>query len=146
MRIVGALNLAFGLGGGIYSAAMLSWKWRNLPGAPSMSAWTVFLSLLAISSLLVALLIHLGIRLLGRDESAIRRTAVIFSVEICYFLGYVALFWIVIPLRSPTWPGLAGHFFGMIQGPLAPQIVTGYPVLGLLAMLLIGRRNRIARG
>jgi hypothetical protein len=142
MRIVGGLNLALGFGGIAYSAVMLSERWRMLPGGPSMSAWIVFLSLLGASILLVGCLIYLGIRLLCRDEAAIGRTAVLFGAEMFYFLAYVVLFWIVIPLKNAQWPGLAGHLFGMIQGPLTPQIVTGYPVLGLLAMVLIRRRDQ----
>jgi hypothetical protein len=144
MQIVGALNLVFGLIGGVYSATMLIGRWRILPGNHSGSAWVVFLSLLAISSVLVGLLAYSGTRLLSRDESAIRITAFLFAVQLLYFLAYVTIFWLVIPVRNPAWAGLHGQFFGMIQGPLAPQIITGYPVLGLIAMLLITRRKRPA--
>jgi hypothetical protein len=143
MRLFGGLNLAFGIAGFLYSGLMLSRTWRDLPGTRSEIAWIVFLSVLTVGTLLVGSLFYLGIRLLARDESAIRSTATLFGFEMCFFAIYVIIFWIVIPANEGYWPGLAGHLLGMMQGPLVPQIVTGYPLFGLLAMLLIkpGRDN-----
>jgi len=145
MRIVGGLNVIFGAGGFWYSAVMLSAKWRTAPGNPSKSAWYVFISLLVLSSVLVSLVVYLGVCLLKRGEDAVRGATIVFAAEILCFLVYVPLFWLVLPLYAPAWPGSAGHLPGMMLGPLVPQIATGYPLLGLLAMLLIWPRKASGR-
>jgi hypothetical protein len=143
MFAVGGLNILFFVGGVWYSAAMLSRSWHPLNELRSTGAWATFLVLITISTGLVACLAYLGKRLLSGDEAAIRHTTITFVSEILFVLVYVVLFWIVLPLRWPDFPGRTAHFLGMTQGPLGPQIATGYPVLGLIVMVLLrlGKRS-----
>jgi hypothetical protein len=145
MFAVGGLNILFFVGGVWYSAAMLSRSWHPLNQLRSTGTWATFLVLITISTGLVACLAYLGIRLIKGDEAAIRHTMVTFVSEILFFLIYVVLCWIVLPLSWPDWPGRTAHFLGLV--PLDPQIATGYPVLGLIVMALLrpGKRSGTPR-
>jgi len=142
MFAVGGLNILFFVVGVWYSAAILSRSWHPLDELRSLGAWATFLVLITISTGLAAYLAYLGKRLLSGDEAAIRCTMITFASEILFFLIYVVVCWIVLPLRWPDWPGRTAHLLGVIQGPLCPQIVTGYPVLGLIVSLLLTSAKR----
>jgi drug/metabolite transporter (DMT)-like permease len=145
MFAVGGLNILFFVAGVWYSAAMLSRPWHPLNELRSIGAWATFLVLITISTGLAACLAYLGIRLLKGDEAAIRYTTITFATEILFVLVYVVLFWLVLPIQWPDWPGRTAHFLGVI--PLDPQIATGYPVLGLIVMALLrpGKRSGTPR-
>ena len=75
---------------------------------------------------------YLGIHMIRGNESAIRDTALILSVEIVYFCAGVIVFWLLFP--SPV---IGVGFIGIARSALDPQVVTGYPVWGLISMLLL---------
>lgn len=142
MRVVGSLNLLFGVGGLYYFAVRLSWRWHDWPGSPSLGAWFAFAVLSTLTTSLVCSLSYFGIRLLIGDESAIRKTAVVFGAEILYFLTDVIVFWLILPMHNPQLTEITAGFFGIASGPLDPQVATGYPLFGLAAMLLLMKTKR----
>jgi hypothetical protein len=99
----------------------------------------------AVSVAMILYLGFLGIRLMRGDASALFQLCLLFVVEIAYFGGIVYVTWFVLP---DTMSDLAVNFWGMAQNPLVPQIVTGFPLVGLiisLVMLLIRRSPKSAR-
>jgi hypothetical protein len=138
VRLIGALNILYGSLGVIYFALMLSWHWHKWPGAPSPRDWFVFLVLSALSITLIAYLIFLGIRLLQNDRTAIRSTSTVLAIELIYFLATTVLFWLILP---PSKASVAIGFWEMAQDPLAPQIITAYPLIGLLVTLILSRKK-----
>jgi hypothetical protein len=141
MRVVGILNSVIGILSFCYFGAWLFrgvWRHLNEPPQPVVN-WTVFLVLTAISGYFVVALMYWGIRLMKTDGSAIKPTAVLFAMEILFFIFYVVVFWIVLPLQGYD---VRGHVIGLDL--LAVQTITGYPVLGLLALLLLTRRRKAA--
>ena len=140
MRTVGALNVLFSAFGFYYFALRLSYSWHGRwPGSPTATDWFVFLTLSALTCGLVASVGYLGVRLLRGDESVIITTAVVFGAEIVYFLGDILLFWVLLRSR----PEITVGFFGIAQIPLDPQLVTGYPLLGGVALLLARIRRSV---
>jgi hypothetical protein len=141
IRGIGALNVFFGVTGLGYFAIMIGWRWSDLPRVAS-NAWFLFLLLSSLSTLLVGVLVYMGVRLLRKDEAAVRGSAIAFGGEIFYFLAYVVVFWLVLPLHGAAWQGPPiVHMLSVVQGPLAPQIITGYPVFGLVVTLILARRR-----
>ena len=142
MRALGVLNLFFSGIGLCYFAWQL-WRIGKPVNrlSPPIWAWAVFTVLSIMSLALVACLIRLGIRLLNRDDGAIRPLSIVFSAEILYFFASIVLFWLVIPSYAPTMRTMSVGFFDSAQGALDPQVVTGYPLLGLLATLFLQRRR-----
>jgi len=142
MRVLGTLNLAFS-GIGLCYFAWLLWRIGKPVSrlTPTVWAWAFFKVLSIMSIALIASLIHLGIRLLNLDDSAIRPLSIVFSAEILYFFASVFLFWLVIPSHAPTMRAMSVGFFDSAQSALDPQVVTGYPLWGLLATLFLQRRR-----
>jgi hypothetical protein len=138
MRVVGLLNLLYGIFGICYFAAILSW--HNWTGSRSLLSWLIFLLLSGFSIGLIVYLGYLGIRLMRKDRTAIRPAALVFGVEILYFLLGVEIFWIALPESMAP---VAVGFWEMALGPIDPQIVTGDPLLGLLAMFIVRSRKRV---
>jgi hypothetical protein len=138
MRIVGVLNLLCSVLGIFYFAIQLSWHWHRWPGAPSFFDWLVFLALSAVNISLVVYLGFLGVRLLRKDRAAIRSTSIVLAIELIYFFASTVLFWLILP---PSKASLTIGFWGMAQDPLAPQILTAYPLIGLVVTLLLLRSS-----
>lgn len=106
------------------------------PGSPHLRDWLIFALLSAFTLGLTSYLGYLATRLARGDEAAIQPMRVLWWIEIAYFCANVAVFWQIIPSTNP---GLTLGFFSFPEGPFDPQLVTGYPVIGLIAVFLLSR-------
>jgi hypothetical protein len=134
MRVLGALNLAFVALGALYAASMLQVHWNNWPGSPNYQEWVVFVVLNAISIYLILYLGYLGMRLIRKDATALWQLCMFFAGEIAYFVAVVYITSFVLPASMST---IAVGFWAMALNPLVPQVVTGYPLVGLVIALVI---------
>lgn len=137
MRAVGTLNILFGVTGLCYFAVIVAWRRASLPGMAS-GAWFIFLSLSFASTVIVSFAVYVGIRLLKKDDAGLKSVAITFGAEIAYFVIYVVVFWLVLPLHGAGRSVFVASTLGM--GPLDPQIATGYPLFGLIVTLLLRRQ------
>jgi len=137
LAFFGVLNLVFGVLGLLQFGYQLSWHWSrwHFP----FYAWIVFLLMSTISLFLVVTLGYLGILLLQGKRSAVVKTAWVCVAEVAYVVVDVVLFWRIYPD-----PHISIGFWGNAQAPLTPQLIAAYPVITLVAMLLIYRRLRNA--
>ncbi len=139
MRILGGLNVLFGLDGIWYFITRLTWHFQKTSVVYSARDWTIF-SLLSFCTLsMVSSLVYLGIRLIIGNKTCLPITTFIFAAEILYFFADAVN---VVPFN----PSLATHiplsFWGVAAGPIAPQIVTAYPLLGIIICIFLLRGNR----
>ena len=143
MRILGVLNIMY-VAIGIWFSAIMVWAhWRNWPGNPSSLDWAVFVFLYAISPLMIASLAYLGMRLIRKDARAILQLGLLFVAEMVYFFVLTTVTWLILPMSLSK---IAVGFWGLSQDPLAPQVVTGYPLLGLvLTLVLLLMRRKLPK-
>ena len=123
MRILGSLNILSFPAGIYYAAVAATWPWVHWSKPPSSIYWFFFLLFLVVNLALISLLAYLGVRLLKGDERAILRTSAVLFAEIVSFWLNMCVFWIWIPKYVPV--------FTSSGDLLAPQIVSGYVVIGL---------------
>jgi membrane protease YdiL (CAAX protease family) len=141
-RILGIINLLFVALGAYYSVVMIHAHWNKWPGNPTSFDWLVFLCLYAVSLLMLLYLGYLGVRLIKKDESALWKLSLLFVTEMVYFYVFVTVTWVVMPMSTSK---IAVGLWGRSQDPLAPQIITGYPLIGLIVTLIILLMRRISR-
>jgi hypothetical protein len=137
MRILGSLNILSFPAGIYYAAVAATWPWVHWSKPPSSIYWFFFLLFLVVNLALISLLAYLGVRLLKGDERAILRTSAVLFAEIVSFWLNMCVFWIWIPKYVPV--------FTSSGDLLAPQIVSGYVVIGLAVTLMLAFLNRKAR-
>ena len=140
MRILGALNILYVAISAWYSVIMVHMHWNRWPGNPTSMNWAVFLFLYALSAVMIVYLAYLGIRLIRKDSKVLLQLCFLFVAEMVYFFVFVTVTWVILPMSMSK---IAVGFWGMAQDPLAPQVITGYPLVGLvfaLFMLLMRRR------
>jgi hypothetical protein len=97
----------------------------------------VFFTMTSINVVFLALLICAGVLLLRFRRSGITFCISVFAGELIYFLGEGP----VGPIDSQWSQALAGAQ-GVGNMGLAPQIVTGYPLIGLIILILVRRSLR----
>jgi hypothetical protein len=134
MRVLGALNIAFVVLGAFYAASILHMHWNKWPVTPAYQDWMIFAALSAFSIFLLAYLGYLGIRLLRRDSGALWKLCTFFLGEIAYF---AVAFYITSFALPESMTAVAVGFWAMGLNPLVPQVVTGYPLVGLVISLVI---------
>jgi hypothetical protein len=134
MRLFGGLNILVALFGLYYSFYMLQMHWHHWPGNPSHLDWAVFLTLSLLSTFIILYLGYLGVRLIKRDVGALRKVCLVFIFEILYFWADVIVNW---NLVSPSRITIQVGFWGIALAPLDPQIVTGYPLIGIVATIVL---------
>jgi len=134
MRVLGALNISFVALGAFYSASIMHMRWNKWPVSPAYQDWMIFAALSAMSIFLITYLGYLGIRLIRRDSRALWPLCTFFLGEIAYF---VAVFYITSFALPESMTTVAAGFWGLGLNPLIPQIVTGYPLVGLVIALVI---------
>lgn len=78
---------------------------------------------------MVILLAYLGIRLIIGNKTDLRIVVFLFAAEILYFFADATIFVLIHP-SSVTHIEIG--FWGLAASPIAPQIVTGYPLLGII--------------
>jgi len=140
MRVMGLLNVLFGLVGIWYFIVCLNWYLHKSSVAHGTRDWAIF-SLLSFCTLsMVSSLAYLGIRLIILKEAAPRVMIPIFAAEILYFF-FDAAFFAIIPV--PVTRAEVG-FWGLAASPIAPQIITGYPLLGIIVCVVLLVRGGVA--
>lgn len=138
-RVIGALNCAFSVIGICMFLYLVKIHWNNWPGNPGTISWGIFVILNALSLCLVGSLAFYGVSLLKGNEVGLRPARNILIAEIIYFILNICLFW---SNAFASHRALTVGFFGIAQGPIMPQIVTGYPVFGLLTIIILLRLDR----
>ena len=136
-RILGTLNLIFG-GLGLIALLFNAVGYHGLPASfiqeygPFMPK--PFHEMVIASVILLPLLVLVGILLWRANRSAVVLCGMVFVAELIYFVA----FWYRWPLGiSPlNWPIVAT---GLLNFGLYLQIVTAYPVIGLI---LLGMTRR----
>jgi hypothetical protein len=139
MRILGIFNILYCISGVYYFAAVASWHWDKLRGYTSGFEWFIFAILFVISLSLVGAVGYLGVRAFAGDKLALKLLAIVFAAELAYFVVDVVVFWLVLP------PSMDHVVLGLWEAPedlLAPQIITGYPLLGIIVSLILHFRSR----
>ena len=139
VRVIGALNCAFSGIGMCMFLYLVKIHWNNWPGNPGLLSWGIFVTLSALSLCLVGSLAFYGVTLLKGNEVGLRPTRNILIAEIVYFALDVCLFWNHTAISHSA---LTTGFWGIAEGPFMPQIVAGYPVFGLLAIIILMRLGR----
>ena len=134
MRILGGLNILQFPAGIYFTAVLISWHWRHWPMPPSNIYWYFFYLFFGLNLALTALLAYLGWRLIWGDERAILITSLVLFLEIVSFFTSTVVFWLILPKYVPV--------FDIPGDLLAPQVLTGYPVIGLVITLLLAIRIR----
>jgi len=94
----------------------------------------IFVLFLVVNLALISLLAYLGVRLLKGDEAAILHTSAVLFAEIVSFFLSTYVFWYHFPKYVPV--------FDTCTDLIGPQIVTGYPVLGMVVTLVLAMRIR----
>ena len=98
MRILGLLNVFFGIVGIWYFIMELSWHFQKWSAAYGARDWAV-LSLFSLCTLLlICSLGYSGLRLIAGDKTVLRFTIIVFVLEILYFFADVIVFWIILPV------------------------------------------------
>jgi hypothetical protein len=134
MRILGSLNIVCFLTGICYTVLAATRPWVHRVKPPSDIYWLIFALFLGVNLVLISMLAYFGVRLLKGDETAILHTSAVFSAEIMSFILSTSLFWYHFPKYVPEFDTCADIF--------APQILTGYPVIGIVATLVLAMRIR----
>lgn len=139
MRILGALNVLFGFYGLWFFITLLTLHFQRAPVVYNIRDWTVFSLLSFCTVLMVSSLAYLGIRLIIGSKTNLRLMIFIFAAEILYFSANAVN---VVPFN----PSLATHFpisfWQLAVSPIGPQIVTGYPLLGIVVCIVLLRRRK----
>jgi hypothetical protein len=134
MRVLGALNISFTALGAFYAASMFHMSWKKWPGPPVYQDWVIFVVLNAISIYLILYLGYLGVRLIRKDAKVLWQLCMFFVGEIAYFVAVVYITSFVLPASMST---VAVGFWAAALNPLVPQIVTGFPLVGLVISMVI---------
>jgi len=141
MRAFGVANLCFVARGSwlIYETLRGYARVTRMP--PDLSVRppgfsTAFLTLTSINAGLLMLLLCAGFLLIGLRRRAVLVCNVVFIAEIILFL---------IPTPVPATNLLRALSAASAVGNMgiAPQILTGYPILGLLVLNLLGRSRKL---
>ena len=140
MRILGVLNALFGLVGIWYFITRLTGHFQKTSVVYSTRDWTIFSLLSFCTLLMVSSLAYLGIRLIiTGNRTNLRLMVFIFAAEILYFFANAVNFVLISP--SPV-THLEISFGGLAAGPIAPQVVTGYPLLGIVICIVLLRKGK----
>src|ERR1700733_8656441 len=117
VRIIGALNCAFGALGIYMFIYLIVLHWNNWPGSPGRLSWILFVILSASTVCLVGGLTFYGVYLIKGNELGLRPSRNILIAEIVYFILDIVLFW---NRASMSHSALTVGFFGIAEGPLMP--------------------------
>lgn len=139
MRTLGIFNVLFSASGIIYFSLMALWRWKTWITLTSTFEWLIFATLCVICLTLVTLVGYLGKRVFAGDKAVLKYLAIVFAIELVYFVVDVAVFWLVLPTSMDH---VVLGFWEAAEDFLTPQIVTGYPLWGIIASLILHFRSR----
>ena len=138
IRCLGWLTFLYCLFGAVFYVWQFFAVSGDWPGSPTLADWALFAALSTVTVGTNGYLGHQALRLARADEAALRSMRMLWWIEILYFCADVVVFWQIMPAaKAPLMVG----FFGLAAGPFVPQIVTGYPVIGLIVVSLLSRRH-----
>lgn len=144
MRILGSLNVLFGSVGLWFFITRLTWHFQKAPVVYSTRDWAAF-SLLSLCTLsMVTLLAYLGIRLIIGNKTDLRLMAFLFVAEILYFFADATIFMLFRVTNPSSITDIEIGFWGLAAFPIAPQIVTGYPLVGIIVCVVLLLRSGLA--
>ena len=132
MRSIGLLNLIFSALGIYYFAGMTLERWQYIQSGFSSQEWTLYGVTLVLSVSFLIAETYLGFLLIRGVEKAVLPSVVVFSGLLVYSMLEATPF--LIPLRLT-----GAEFLG--TGPLHPQKAFFYPLIGLIAALLLRPRK-----
>jgi magnesium-transporting ATPase (P-type) len=137
---IGILNIVFFAAGIWYTAitvrGFLAWKSTHGWSTPHFPA--VFIAMTSINAILLLSLAYSGICLLQLRRAGVILSNIVFASELIWFLLVQGLLALTPSLISSS-VGAAG---GVGNMGIAPQILTGYPVVALIVLNLADRKER----
>jgi hypothetical protein len=136
-RVLGVLNLLFA-GVGLIALLINFVGFRHLPSSftgESPFLYRAFYPMSAASLLLLAFLAYSGVQLLRRASFASALCAVVFWAEIIFLIVFCVAW--RLPFSPVSTVAVAA---GLTNLGLALQLITGYPVLGLIALKMRQRK------
>jgi hypothetical protein len=144
LRLFGVANIVF-VATGVVALTFQIWASNlfqaELVGKGSSVIWGANRVGQIAAGLFLVLLAYASARLLQRKADAIRVTSVILAAELAYIA--VAGLFLCLSLGSLELTLKGAIIFNL---GIAPQILTGYPVIGLILLnRLVRRRGRVAR-
>lgn len=139
VRIVGVLNIVFMAFGAYYFSVLLLLHWQKWPGHPSNFDWLIFALLSSTCLFFIGFVGYSGVQLIRGSLSILGPLAVVFVLEILFFVSTFVLFWMILPTSRAT---IAVGFWGIAQSPIVPQVITGYPIVGTIVVLLLGKNKK----
>jgi hypothetical protein len=143
MRVMGALNIACFVFGVLDYGVILQYNHHHGTVSPGTVGWILFIVQSAVTICLSGCLAYLGYPLIHGNFSALRPTLIVFVCEILYFAIATEIVWVLLPRLGNRWTAdLTGGFLTIPDFVLAPQVATGYPLLGILAIWFLMRRAR----
>jgi hypothetical protein len=138
-RAVGAFNIFFAIIG-LGALALQSWAFSLFPsevtGGPGEPVKLAFRIGQVSSIVLLPLLAYFGLQLIRLRAKLIKPCAFLFVAEMVYFL-LIKLFWPWIFSRGM----LIAIRGGLLNVGLGLQILTGYPLLALIALYVLYRKS-----
>ena len=138
MRILGVLNMLAGIAGIWFFIVDLDWHFQKLPSVHDWASWSVFCLLSLCTLSLVSSLAYCGIRLVIGDRSVLRLTIIVYVAEILYFIADVLVFWLIVP---ESMAHIAIGFWERAWDLIAPQIITAFPLLGIIVCVVLLRKG-----
>jgi hypothetical protein len=137
-RVVGAFNIFFAIIG-LGALALQSWAFSLFPsevtGGPGDPVKLAFRIGQLSSIVLLPLLAYFGLQLIRLRTKLIKPCAFLFVAEMVYLL-LIRLFWPWI--FSPSM--LRAIRIGLLNAGFGLQILTGYPLIALIALYLLHRK------
>jgi cytochrome bd-type quinol oxidase subunit 2 len=108
-------------------------------------ATATFVMFFAINLLIILALLIIAVRLLRGNKRAAYEARLLFAVSILYFIVDVIVCWLILPELVDRRTMLAIWTGKSAELPFSVQIVTGFPLIGLiLSVLLIRKGSRSA--
>jgi hypothetical protein len=142
MRILGMLNVLFGLVGLWFFIIRLTWHFEKASVVYSTRDWAMFSLLSFCTSSMVTFLAYLGIKLIIGKKTDLRLMVFLFAAEILYFWVNATIFVQIYPSVTNIEIG----FWQLAVSPIAPQIISGYSLLGIIiCVVLLLRGDSVAQ-
>lgn len=142
LRFFGVVNVGLGLFG-LYLMLETLWLMKGAYGMPQYATprfkpllWGLSVLQITFNSVLVTA----GVKLVRLRRDGMILSLRLFVVEIAYYLGTTFGLIFLLPHRNPLLKSI-DTAKTLTDIPLMPQVLTLYPVIGLVAMLWLLRRS-----
>jgi hypothetical protein len=139
LRFIGVANLLF-VGAGVVALRFQVWVFNFLTeevvGNRSSPIWHANRVGQIAAALLLVSLVYAGVRLLQGKASALGLTSAILASELTYALVVLLFWWVMLRDFELSLKSLI--FFNL---GIAPQILTGYPIVALIMLSRLSRHD-----